>query len=130
MLFLRTDTVYFVSFIHSYNLITADKNLLTAIESEIKHEEEQGDEVPDYITEYLKSSPFEITNKAGSDEITLTRKFGNEEYVKAFFGFFFWFFSHQFDTGQVAVRALHLHVHLFTTHIKGTRLTPCFVIHL
>ncbi|KAG0291403.1 Mitochondrial acidic protein mam33 [Linnemannia gamsii] len=56
-----------------------DKNLLTAIESEIKHEEEQGDEVPDYITEYLKSSPFDITNKAGSDEITLTRKFGNED---------------------------------------------------
>jgi len=56
-----------------------DKNLLTAIDSEIKHEEEQGDEVPDYITEYLKSSPFDITNKAGSDEITLTRKFGNED---------------------------------------------------
>ncbi|KAG9073388.1 Mitochondrial acidic protein mam33 [Linnemannia hyalina] len=56
-----------------------DKNLLTAIESEIKHEEEQGDEVPDYITEYLKTGPFEITNKVGSDEVTMTRKFGNEE---------------------------------------------------
>ncbi|KAK3817081.1 MAG: mitochondrial glycoprotein [Linnemannia elongata] len=56
-----------------------DKNLLTAIESEIKHEEEQGDEIPDYITEYLKASPFEITNKVGSDEVTMTRKFGNEE---------------------------------------------------
>ncbi|KAF9284488.1 Mitochondrial acidic protein mam33 [Linnemannia elongata] len=56
-----------------------DKNLVTAIESEIKHEEEQGDEVPDYITEYLKASPFEITNKVGSDEVTMTRKFGNEE---------------------------------------------------
>ncbi|KAF9120109.1 Mitochondrial acidic protein mam33 [Mortierella sp. 14UC] len=56
-----------------------DKNLISAIESEIKHEEEQGEEVPDYITEYLKTSPFEITNKAGSDEVTLTRKFGNED---------------------------------------------------
>ncbi|KAK3824257.1 MAG: mitochondrial glycoprotein [Linnemannia gamsii] len=56
-----------------------DKNLISAIESEIKHEEEQGEEVPDYITEYVKSSPFEITNKAGSDEVILTRKFGNED---------------------------------------------------
>ncbi|KAF9901470.1 Mitochondrial acidic protein mam33 [Linnemannia zychae] len=56
-----------------------DKNLISAIESEIKHEEEQGEEVPDYITEYLKSSPFEVTNKPGSDEVTLTRKFGNED---------------------------------------------------
>ncbi|KAG0378281.1 Mitochondrial acidic protein mam33 [Mortierella sp. AD032] len=56
-----------------------DKTLISAIESEIKHEEEQGEEVPDYITEYVKSSPFEITNKAGSDEVILTRKFGNED---------------------------------------------------
>ncbi|KAF9086256.1 Mitochondrial acidic protein mam33 [Mortierella sp. AD031] len=56
-----------------------DKGLINAIESEIKHEEEQGEEVPDYITEYLKSSPFQITNKIGSDEVTLTRKFGNED---------------------------------------------------
>ncbi|KAG0274910.1 Mitochondrial acidic protein mam33 [Linnemannia exigua] len=56
-----------------------DKNLISAIESEIKHEEEQGEEVPDYITEYVKSSPFEITNKTGSDEVILTRKFGNED---------------------------------------------------
>ncbi|KAF9924371.1 Mitochondrial acidic protein mam33 [Linnemannia zychae] len=56
-----------------------DKNLITAIENEIKHEEEQGDEVPDYITEYMKSSPFEIINKVGSDEVIMTRKFNNEE---------------------------------------------------
>ncbi|KAG0347215.1 hypothetical protein BG004_008193 [Podila humilis] len=56
-----------------------DKELIAKIENEIKHEEEQGSETPDYITSYLKSSPFEITDKTGSDEVTLTRKFGNEE---------------------------------------------------
>lgn len=56
-----------------------DKDLLAKIDNEIKHEEEQGEETPDYITSYLKSSPFQITDKPGSDEVTLTRKFGNEE---------------------------------------------------
>ncbi|KAG0363656.1 hypothetical protein BG005_009074 [Podila minutissima] len=56
-----------------------DKDLLAKIDSEIKHEEEQGEETPDYITSYLKSSPFQVTDKPGSDEVTLTRKFGNEE---------------------------------------------------
>ncbi|KAG0074290.1 Mitochondrial acidic protein mam33 [Podila epicladia] len=57
----------------------ADKDLLAKIDNEIKHEEEQGEETPDYITSYLKSSPFQITDKPGSDEVTLTRKFGSEE---------------------------------------------------
>ncbi|GJJ74733.1 complement component 1 Q subcomponent-binding protein, mitochondrial [Entomortierella parvispora] len=56
-----------------------DKDLITVLESEIKHEEEQGEEVPEYITNYLKSSPFDITDKTGSDEVILTRKFGNED---------------------------------------------------
>ncbi|KAF9318036.1 Mitochondrial acidic protein mam33 [Podila horticola] len=56
-----------------------DKDLLAKIDNEIKHEEEQGEETPDYITSYLKSSPFQITDKPGSDEVTMTRKFGNEE---------------------------------------------------
>ncbi|KAF9200480.1 Mitochondrial acidic protein mam33 [Haplosporangium sp. Z 27] len=56
-----------------------DKELVTALESEIKHEEEQAEEVPDYITNYLKTSPFKITDKPGSDEVVLTRKFGNED---------------------------------------------------
>ncbi|KAF9169715.1 hypothetical protein BGX21_009884 [Mortierella sp. AD011] len=56
-----------------------DKELITVLESEIKHEEEQGEDIPDYITNYLKSSPFKITDKAGSDEVILTRKFGNED---------------------------------------------------
>ncbi|KAG0035286.1 Mitochondrial acidic protein mam33 [Podila clonocystis] len=56
-----------------------DKELLAKIDNEIKHEEEQGEETPDYITSYLKSSPFQITDKPGSDEVTLTRKFGNED---------------------------------------------------
>lgn len=57
----------------------ADKELITVLESEIKHEEEQGDDVPEYITNYLKTSPFQIVDKPGSDEVVLTRKFGNEE---------------------------------------------------
>ncbi|KAF8974902.1 Mitochondrial acidic protein mam33 [Entomortierella lignicola] len=56
-----------------------DKELVTALESEIKHEEEQAEEVPDYITNYLKTSPFKITDKPGSDEVVLTRKFGSED---------------------------------------------------
>ncbi|KAF9183068.1 Mitochondrial acidic protein mam33 [Haplosporangium sp. Z 767] len=56
-----------------------DKELITVLENEIKHEKEQGDEVPEYITDYLKTSPFQITDKPGSDEVTLTRKFGAED---------------------------------------------------
>ncbi|KAI1313844.1 Mitochondrial acidic protein mam33 [Mortierella claussenii] len=56
-----------------------DKELTAVIESEIKHEEEQGEEVPDYITDYLKTSPFQIVDKPGTDEVVMTRKFGNEE---------------------------------------------------
>ncbi|KAI7818493.1 mitochondrial glycoprotein, partial [Gamsiella multidivaricata] len=56
-----------------------DKELVTVLDNEIKHEEEQSEEVPDYITNYLKTSPFQITDKAGSDEVVLTRKFGNED---------------------------------------------------
>ncbi|KAG0323215.1 Mitochondrial acidic protein mam33 [Dissophora globulifera] len=57
----------------------SDKELITVLESEIKHEEEQGDDTPDSITSYLKTSPFQIADKSGSDEVVLTRKFGNEE---------------------------------------------------
>ncbi|KAG0254207.1 hypothetical protein BG011_005895 [Mortierella polycephala] len=57
----------------------ADKELITVIENEIKHEEEQGDETPEYIAEYLKTSPFQVTDKPGSDEVILTRKFGAED---------------------------------------------------
>ncbi|KAG0198992.1 Mitochondrial acidic protein mam33 [Mortierella sp. GBA30] len=56
-----------------------DKELVSVIEDEIKHEEEQGEDIPDYITKYLKSSPFQITDKPGSDEVIMTRKFGNED---------------------------------------------------
>ncbi|KAF9420693.1 hypothetical protein BGZ94_009061 [Podila epigama] len=56
-----------------------DKELLTKIDNEIKHEEEQGDETPAFVTDYLKTSPFQITDKIGSDEVILTRKFGNED---------------------------------------------------
>ncbi|KAG0054799.1 Mitochondrial acidic protein mam33 [Gryganskiella cystojenkinii] len=56
-----------------------DKALITALEGEIKHEEEEGEEVPEYVTSYLKSTPFDITDKVGSDEVILTRKFGNED---------------------------------------------------
>ncbi|ORZ09092.1 mitochondrial glyco protein, partial [Lobosporangium transversale] len=56
-----------------------DKEFTSVLENEIKHEEEQGDEVPEYITNYLKTSPFQITDKPGSDEVILTRKFGNED---------------------------------------------------
>ncbi|KAF9104496.1 Mitochondrial acidic protein mam33 [Mortierella sp. AM989] len=56
-----------------------DKELITVLEGEIKHEEEQGEEVPDLVTNYLKTSPFKITDKLGSDEVVLTRKFGSED---------------------------------------------------
>ncbi|KAF8935702.1 mitochondrial glycoprotein [Dissophora ornata] len=57
----------------------ADKDLITALEGEIAHEEKEEEEIPDYITSYLKTSPFQITDKPGSDEVVLTRKFGNED---------------------------------------------------
>ncbi|KAF9434217.1 Mitochondrial acidic protein mam33 [Entomortierella beljakovae] len=56
-----------------------DKDLVSVLETEIKHEEEQGEDTPDYITEYLKTGAFKITDKPGSDEVVLTRKFGDED---------------------------------------------------
>ncbi|KAF9355336.1 hypothetical protein BGX34_010537 [Mortierella sp. NVP85] len=57
----------------------ADKELINALQNEINHEEGQVEEVPEVITNYLKSGPFKLTDKPGSDEVVLTRKFGNED---------------------------------------------------
>ncbi|KAG0233741.1 mitochondrial glycoprotein [Mortierella sp. GBAus27b] len=56
-----------------------DKSLINVLQNEIDHEEGQAEEVPELITSYLKSSPFKIADKPGSDEVVLTRKFGSED---------------------------------------------------
>ncbi|KAF9943814.1 Mitochondrial acidic protein mam33, partial [Modicella reniformis] len=56
-----------------------DEELISMLQNEIKHEEDQGEVVPEVIASYLKTSPFTIMDKPGSDEVALTRKFGNED---------------------------------------------------
>ena len=36
--------------------------------------------MPETLKEYITSSPFELHDKLGQEEVVLTRKFGNESY--------------------------------------------------
>ncbi|KAF9975425.1 hypothetical protein BGZ73_000930 [Actinomortierella ambigua] len=56
-----------------------DEELIAKLDDEIKCETETPLETPESVSEYLKKSPFQLTEKSGSDEVILTRKFGNEE---------------------------------------------------
>ncbi|KAG0258268.1 hypothetical protein DFQ27_004742 [Actinomortierella ambigua] len=56
-----------------------DQELIAKLDDEIKCEAETEAETPEPVSDYLKKSPFQLTEKSGSDEVILTRKFGNEE---------------------------------------------------
>ena len=57
-----------------------DQELSAKIAQEHSLELESHDDSKDEsVNEYLKSSPFTVTEKPGSHEIVLTREFGNEQ---------------------------------------------------
>ncbi|CAJ0760221.1 1520_t:CDS:2 [Entrophospora sp. SA101] len=60
---------------------TADKNLATRLKEEIKYEKESEslEKQPEFIKEFLDNNPFKIEDKQGSNEVKLTRTFGNEK---------------------------------------------------
>ena len=57
-----------------------DVELISKIESEIQMEKEMRDEdeIPQSVKEFLSNGPFEIKDVPGKEEVTLTRKFGDE----------------------------------------------------
>ncbi|BFZ60836.1 Mitochondrial acidic protein mam33 [Saitoella coloradoensis] len=56
-----------------------DKELSSKLSSELKIEQENDfQSAPEHVQEYIEKGPFQITDKAGTDEVTMTRQFGNE----------------------------------------------------
>lgn len=57
-----------------------DDELVAKLDSEISMEQEmkENSEVPQSVREYLENGPFEIQDVEGSEEVVLTRTFGEE----------------------------------------------------
>lgn len=57
-----------------------DDELVAKLDSEISMELEmkENSEVPQSVREYLENGPFEIQDVEGSEEVVLTRTFGDE----------------------------------------------------
>lgn len=57
-----------------------DDELVAKLDSEISMEQEmkENSEVPQSVREYLENGPFEIQDVEGSEEVVLTRTFGDE----------------------------------------------------
>lgn len=64
--------------------LSADGTLISALAAEHKYELESAaaqPEVPAFIESFKAQGVWNIEDTAGSDDIVLTRKFGNETYV-------------------------------------------------
>ncbi|KAH9462168.1 hypothetical protein H4Q26_017978 [Puccinia striiformis f. sp. tritici PST-130] len=62
-----------------------DSKLVAKLKAEITYEEDAGSkDDPEWLKEFKADGTFEITDKLGSDEVVLTRKFGNENIRIAF----------------------------------------------
>lgn len=57
-----------------------DDELVAKLDSEISMEQEmkENSEVPQSVREYLENGPFEIQDVEGSEEVVLTRTYGEE----------------------------------------------------
>ena len=68
------------SAIRAQQAAESDEELLVKLESEIEMENEMKEEggIPTSIKDYLENGPFELHDTPGSEEVVLTRKFGNE----------------------------------------------------
>lgn len=60
-----------------------DEELVAKLDSEIEMENQMKDAegVPTSVKDYIENGPFEILDVAGSEEVVLTRQFGDESYV-------------------------------------------------
>jgi len=58
--------------------------LAAKLESEISLEKDMRDpdSFPAHLKEYLDNSPFTLEDTAGKEEVVMTRKFGDEQYVQ------------------------------------------------
>ncbi|ORX62078.1 mitochondrial glyco protein, partial [Hesseltinella vesiculosa] len=57
----------------------ADNELVHKLHEELTYEKENEDaSQPPFIQEFLEANSFKLEDKGGSDEVTLTRSFGNE----------------------------------------------------
>ena len=61
-------------------IFVANEELVAKIQSEISMEEDmkEDDDLSANIKEYLENSPFELKDTPGTQDVVLTRKFGNE----------------------------------------------------
>jgi complement component 1 Q subcomponent-binding protein len=58
----------------------ADQELLAKLESELQFESEmkESEQLPASIKDFLDNSPFELKDEAGTEDVYLVRKIGNE----------------------------------------------------
>ncbi|KAI2627692.1 mitochondrial glycoprotein [Hypoxylon sp. NC1633] len=63
-----------------------DEELSVKLESEIQFEGElkESEDIPASVKDFLENSPFELKDIPGKEEVTLTRKFGNETITVTF----------------------------------------------
>lgn len=57
-----------------------DEELSVKLESEIEFEGQmkENEQLPASVKDFLENSPFELQDTPGKEDVTLTRKFGNE----------------------------------------------------
>lgn len=48
----------------------------------MENEMKEADPTPASIAEYLENGPFKIEDVPGQEDVVLTRKFGDEKYVR------------------------------------------------
>ena len=67
----------------SAECVTVDQELSAKLQSELQLEQDLSDtdELPPNIKDFLESSPFQLEDIPGQEEVVLTRTFGDEKYV-------------------------------------------------
>jgi len=71
---------YSSGFLRGLTCSLADQELSAKIDQEYTLEVENNDDSKlEQLNQYLRESSFEITDKPGTHEVTLTRDFGNEQ---------------------------------------------------
>lgn len=64
---------------------TAEADLVAALDSEIRFEEDEKEEVPEFVTEFIKSSGFKVNHPANYEQVELVKKDANGDIIRVFF---------------------------------------------
>ncbi|KAI8982444.1 mitochondrial glycoprotein [Mycotypha africana] len=56
-----------------------DSELVHKLDAELQYEKSNEEPSPEFVKEFLEANSFELHDKPGIDEVTLTRTFGNEK---------------------------------------------------